>query len=140
MAMAPRTMSDRATTLREARDRLSELIALGLGDVPVTGLIAPQDALNQIQRAALPRKDPTDMRPSMALHYGTLGGGGLQITPAETLAEVAGELERLEKIEAAAKNGSATLDGGFIRCETCGDQESTTDVDFAAELRATLKR
>lgn len=56
----------------------------------------------------------------------------------ELLRAAANEIERLSKVEAAARNVADTLNGGFIRCETCGDQETTTDVDFAAELYAAL--
>jgi hypothetical protein len=48
------------------------------------------------------------------------------------------EIERLRKVEAAARNVAETLNGGFIRCETCGDQETTTDIDFASDLYAAL--
>lgn len=49
------------------------------------------------------------------------------------------ENERLRKIEAAARNLSDCLDGGFVRCRRCGDQEDTTDLDFAPELREALR-
>jgi hypothetical protein len=48
------------------------------------------------------------------------------------------EIERLRKIEDAARKVAITLNGGFIRCSTCGDQETTTDIDFADELYAAL--
>jgi hypothetical protein len=48
------------------------------------------------------------------------------------------EIERLRNVETAARNVADTLNGGFVRCETCGDQETTTDIDFAAELYAAL--
>lgn len=52
--------------------------------------------------------------------------------------EAAAEIERLRKIEDAARNVANTLNGGFIRCASCGDQEDTTDVDFANDLYAAL--
>lgn len=51
--------------------------------------------------------------------------------------EAANEIERLRKIEAAARNVAETLNGGFVAC-SCGRQESTTDLDFASQLYAAL--
>ena len=28
------------------------------------------------------------------------------------------------------------IDGGFVRCEVCGDQESTKDLDFVDDLKS----
>lgn len=50
----------------------------------------------------------------------------------------ADEIERLRKIEVAARDLSGSLEVGFVRCRRCGDQEDTTDLDFAPELRAAL--
>ena len=50
----------------------------------------------------------------------------------------ADEIERLRKIETASRNVANTLNGGFVRCETCGSQETTTDTDFAYDLYAVL--
>lgn len=52
--------------------------------------------------------------------------------------QAADEIETLRKIEKAARDVAETLNGGFIRCQTCGDQETTTDVDYARELYAAL--
>lgn len=52
--------------------------------------------------------------------------------------EAAGEIERLRRIEAAARDVANTLNGGFIRCPICGAQETTTDLDFAPDLYAAL--
>jgi len=49
----------------------------------------------------------------------------------------ADEIERLRRIETAAKSVANTLNGGFIACP-CGRQESTTDIDFAGDLYAAL--
>jgi len=49
------------------------------------------------------------------------------------------ELIRLYAIEVAARNVADTLNGGFIRCERCGEQETTTDIDYARELYAALQ-
>jgi hypothetical protein len=49
------------------------------------------------------------------------------------------ELARLRAIEAAARNVADTLNGGFVLCENCGEQESTTDMDYARELYAALE-
>lgn len=38
----------------------------------------------------------------------------------------------------AARALSDSLNGGFVRCSRCGDQEDTTDLDFAADLRVAL--
>ena len=48
------------------------------------------------------------------------------------------EIERLRKIIIAARNLSDCLEGGFVVCENCGEQESTTDIDGAKELRVAL--
>lgn len=53
-------------------------------------------------------------------------------------AAAAEALERLIRIEAYARDVAETLNGGFIVCRRCGDQESTTDIDFAPELYAAL--
>jgi len=53
--------------------------------------------------------------------------------------KAADEIERLLKIEAAARDLSESLDGGFVRCRRCGDQEDTTDLDFAPQLREALR-
>jgi hypothetical protein len=53
--------------------------------------------------------------------------------------EQSAELVRLCAIEAAARNVADTLNGGFIRCERCGEQETTTDIDYARELYAALQ-
>lgn len=47
-------------------------------------------------------------------------------------------IERLITIESAARNVAGTLNGGFVRCERCGEQETTTDLDFSKELYAAL--
>lgn len=47
---------------------------------------------------------------------------------------------RLQRIEAAAINLSDTLYGGFVVCSHCGEQETTTDIDGAKELRLALGR
>lgn len=39
-----------------------------------------------------------------------------------------------------AKMLSDSLDGGFVRCTHCGEQEDTTDLDFAPQLREALAR
>lgn len=44
----------------------------------------------------------------------------------------------LGRIEAAARMLSDSLNGGFVRCSRCGDQEDTTDMNYAAELREAL--
>lgn len=31
-----------------------------------------------------------------------------------------------------------TLNGGFVVCQYCGEQETTTDLDYARELYAAL--
>jgi hypothetical protein len=49
------------------------------------------------------------------------------------------EIAELKKIEAAARMLSDSLNGGFVVCRRCGDQEDTTDLDFAADLREALK-
>jgi hypothetical protein len=48
------------------------------------------------------------------------------------------EIERLRKIEKAARNVAETLNGGFVVCQRCGEQETTTDLDYAPELYAAL--
>lgn len=48
------------------------------------------------------------------------------------------EIERLKRIEVAARNVANTLNGGFIVCQHCGEQETTTDMDYASELYAAL--
>lgn len=48
------------------------------------------------------------------------------------------ELERLRIIVAAARNVAETLNGGFLVCSRCGDQESTTRLDYARDLYAAL--
>jgi hypothetical protein len=48
------------------------------------------------------------------------------------------EIERLRKIEKAARDVAETLNGGFVVCAGCGEQESTTDLDFARELYQAL--
>lgn len=53
------------------------------------------------------------------------------------LEKAASEIERLRRIETAAKSVANTLNGGFIACP-CGRQESTTDIDFAGDLYAAL--
>src|ERR1700734_3682195 len=54
------------------------------------------------------------------------------------LDDAAAEIERLRRVEAAARNVAETLNGGFVVCGTCGDQETTTDLDYAPELYAAL--
>lgn len=51
---------------------------------------------------------------------------------------MAPEIERLLKIEKAARNVAETLNGGFVVCQACGEQEATTDLDFARELYQAL--
>lgn len=48
------------------------------------------------------------------------------------------EIKRLRKIEVAATDLSLSLLGGFVVCECCGQQETTTDLDYAVELRRAL--
>lgn len=48
------------------------------------------------------------------------------------------ELYRLRRIETAAQNIAETLNGGFVVCSRCGDQESTTQLDYARELYEAL--
>jgi hypothetical protein len=48
------------------------------------------------------------------------------------------EIERLQTVATAARNVAETLNGGFVVCGTCGDQETTTDLDYAPELYAAL--
>lgn len=52
--------------------------------------------------------------------------------------EARAEIERLKRIEAAARNVANTLNGGFIVCQHCGEQETTTDMDYAQDLYAAL--
>lgn len=52
--------------------------------------------------------------------------------------EAADEIERLRKIEIAAILLSDALYCGFVRCERCGDQEETCNLDHAKELRVAL--
>lgn len=53
-------------------------------------------------------------------------------------ADVETELKRLRKIEACARKLAETLNGGFVVCQRCGDQETTTDLDYARDLYAAL--
>lgn len=45
---------------------------------------------------------------------------------------------RVTAVIEAARLLSDSLDGGFVRCMRCGDQEDTSDLDFAPELRKAL--
>lgn len=58
----------------------------------------------------------------------------------EVLSAYTDELARLRKIEEAAILLSDSLLGGFVVCEGCGQQETTTDLDYAKELRIALGR
>ena len=51
---------------------------------------------------------------------------------------LADRAERIEAVVRAAHALSDSLNGGFVRCARCGDQEDTTDLDFAPELRQAL--
>lgn len=55
------------------------------------------------------------------------------------LRAAADELDRLKKIEVAARDIENTITGGFVVCQKCGDQEDLTNIDFADDLRAALK-
>lgn len=63
---------------------------------------------------------------------------GMKGIHAAVVREAADEIERLSVIENAARALGNSINGGFVRCEHCGDQESTTDLDFADALFAAL--
>src|SRR3990167_4158874 len=57
------------------------------------------------------------------------------------LSALSTEADALQKaVIDAARDLSNSLNGGFVRCENCGDQEDTTDLDFAPQLRKSLDR
>lgn len=49
------------------------------------------------------------------------------------------EILRLRRIEVAARDIANTLNGGFVVCQCCGDQETTSDIDYLKELNEALK-
>ena len=76
--------------------------------------------------------DVTEIGPREAYAMGYTNGAQ------EGYDEAASEIERLHRIEVAARNVAETLNGGFVVCSRCGDQETTTDLDYARELYAAL--
>ena len=73
-----------------------------------------------------------------AARNGLLTDRDLEHPSLVTMAKLAARVADLLRIEQAAINLSTGLQGGFIRCENCGDQESTHDIDDAKELRIAL--
>jgi hypothetical protein len=54
------------------------------------------------------------------------------------IAQLEGEKARLQRVVDAAAQVNMTLKGGFVVCAHCGEQEDTTDMDYAPELDAAL--
>lgn len=67
-----------------------------------------------------------------------LKAGRLRVLATYDCTDAAAEIERLRKIEVAARDFAVTLRGGFIVCQRCGGQETTADMDGAQELYAAL--
>ena len=64
--------------------------------------------------------------------------------PADLAAEapgdaVAKEREAWQPLYEAAQNLAASLDGGFVACSHCGEQEATGDMDFVPEFLAAIR-
>ncbi len=53
--------------------------------------------------------------------------------------EVAKEREAWQPLYEAAQNLAASLDGGFVACSHCGEQEATGDMDFVPEFLAAIR-
>ena len=77
----------------------------------------------------------SDMQTDVAF---TLSLAGLMRREDREIAYAA-EIARLRRVELAARNVAETLNGGFVVCSRCADQETTTNLDYARELYAALE-
>lgn len=57
---------------------------------------------------------------------------------AEDFAALKAQLSEAKAVIDSARELSDSLNGGFVRCERCGSQEDTTDLDFAGSLREAI--